>query len=472
MQVNPAIEGLCDDLRDLAVGFHIEDGVLVDVVAAVADLKHHLENFGQPPRLHVTPSCRVLSETAANAEPQPARDDDDDDDDAAESAPKRPRSEGAGVATNMNTWLAKAQQPDGAPRPSPPAAVQRRAPVAQTTVQITFTLDFDAFLGEENYPKDPAAFKAKVVQWFERRVGLTGEAVGKFLTQEKPTKVVIVAPGTKLAVYDPRGCVLVPQLVATATRKVVVPVFMGDIQERDRERLASLAVCGSLVHTYVGRNEGVRTRIPSSFAYSGELTDPWLGAMAASDLGTCFVMRGKRYTFTADLKQARTPGSVAMLAKIAAMFGTHAVLCTQKSDIAGYESREAQLVMVKLPYRLDWIRRLEPYFWPKQELTLLLAAVEKAGLFRGEPGGSGVPQRWVDARLNLAADFARVKTEAGQQTHSELRARRRYVEQRQTSKPRGAQEIRQSQVPRPARPHRRRRPRQDLRRLPIGGRER
>ncbi|KAH8091884.1 hypothetical protein JL720_5456 [Aureococcus anophagefferens] len=247
MQVNPAIEGLCDDLRDLAVGFHIEDGVLVDVVAAVADLKHHLENFGQPPRLHVTPSCRVLSETAANAEPQPARDDDDDDDDAAESAPKRPRSEGAGVATNMNTWLAKAQQPDGAPRPSPPAAVQRRAPVAQTTVQITFTLDFDAFLGEENYPKDPAAFKAKVVQWFERRVGLTGEAVGKFLTQEKPTKVVIVAPGTKLAVYDPRGCVLVPQLVATATRKVVVPVFMGDIQERDRERLAYLDQHGRIV---------------------------------------------------------------------------------------------------------------------------------------------------------------------------------------------------------------------------------
>ena len=103
MQVNLAIEDICDDLRDLAVGFHIEGGDLVDVVVAVADLKHRLENFGQPPR-PARQGRSVLSETAANAEPQPASDDDDDDDDddgsggSDDEAPKiakKPKKEAA-----------------------------------------------------------------------------------------------------------------------------------------------------------------------------------------------------------------------------------------------------------------------------------------------------------------------------------------------------------------------------------------
>ncbi|KAH8089987.1 hypothetical protein JL720_6283 [Aureococcus anophagefferens] len=313
----------------------------------------------------------------------------------------------------------------------PRAAAPRR--LAEVRLECVLALDDD---GGDDYPSPdelPAWF-ARVVVWVERRCGLTGET--KFILRpDSPTKDFKVTTGTFVAVYDPRGCVLVERFAAEKGRTLSIPVRVGDVAERDRLRTLSLDVAGSL-ETYVAPNDGGRTVVPRSLAFHREVSLHHVGGLLASDQSTSFTMHrnGRRYKFDCDLRQLRSSGSVAMAARLAEMIGgTRAVLLTQCASGLGkdYDGRECQLVMVRIPASLEWIRLIAPYMWPKQEFTLILRAVDEAGLFRGK-GGSQKEETdaWVGARVKLAEACAKVKTEAGQQTHAELRAWRPYLDAR------------------------------------------
>ncbi|KAH8075556.1 hypothetical protein JL721_1569 [Aureococcus anophagefferens] len=318
----------------------------------------------------------------------------------------------------------------GAPPGRAPRAAAR---LAEVRLECVLALDDD---GGDDYPSPdelPAWF-ARVVVWVERRCGLTGET--KFILRpDSPTKDFKVTTGTFVAVYDPRGCVLVERFAAEKGRTLSIPVRVGDVAERDRLRTLSLDVAGSL-ETYVAPNDGGRTVVPRSLAFHREVSLHHVGGLLASDQSTSFTMHrnGRSYEFHCDLRQLRSSGSVAMAARLAEMIGgTRAVLLTQCASGLGkdYDGRECQLVMVGIPSSLEWIRLIAPYMWPKQEFTLILRAVDEAGLFRGKGGSSKEEtDAWVNARVKLVEACAKVKTEAGQQTHAELRAWRPYLDAR------------------------------------------
>ncbi|KAK7231485.1 hypothetical protein SO694_0025900, partial [Aureococcus anophagefferens] len=287
--------------------------------------------------------------------------------------------------------------------------------------------------GGDDYPSPdelPAWF-ARVVVWVRRRCGWTGETAC-LLRPDVPSKELKAKAGTFVAVYDPCGCVLVERFAAEKGRTLSIPVRVGDVAERDRLRTLSLDVAGSL-ETYVAPNAGGRTVVPRSLAFHREVSLHHVGGLLASDQGTSFTMRsdGRAYKFECDLRQLRSSGSVAMAARLAEMIGgTRAVLFTQFASGLGedYDGRECQLVMVRIPPSLEWIRLIAPYMWPKQEFTLILRAVDEAGLFRGSRSSKEEIDSWVGARVKLAEACAKVKTEAGQQTHAELRAWRPYLD--------------------------------------------
>ena len=182
-------------------------------------------------------------------------------------------------------------------------------------------------------------------------------------------------------------------------------------------------------------NGGGCTVVPRSLAFHREVSLHHVGGLLASDQSTSFTMHrdGRSYEFHCDLRQLRSSGSVAMAARLAEMIGgTRAVLLTQCASGLGkdYDGRECQLVKVRIPSSLEWIRLIAPYMWPKQEFTLILRAVDEAGLFRGSRSSKEEIDSWVNARVKLVEACAKVKTEAGQQTHAELRAWRPYLDAR------------------------------------------
>jgi len=337
------------------------------------------------------------------------------------AVPGRARPLAVGAAPPARARAAAAP----APARRPAARAPRRS--AEVRLECVLALDDD---GGDDYPDELPTWFARVVVWVERRCGLTGET--KFLLRpDAPSKELKVTTGTFVAVYDPRGCVLVERFAAHEPTTLSIPVRVGDVAERDRLRTLSLDVAGSL-ETYVAPNDGGRTVVPRSLAFHREVSLHHVGGLLASDQSTSFTMHrdGRRYKFECDLRQLRSSGSVAMAARLAEMIGgTPAVLSTQCASGLGkdYDGHECQLVSVRIPSSLESIRLLAPYMWPKQEFTLILRAVDEAGLFR-TGNTKRVPDAWVSARVKLVEACAKVKTEAGQQTHAELRAWRPYLD--------------------------------------------
>lgn len=311
-----------------------------------------------------------------------------------------------------------------------------------STCEVTFILVFP-YDAVDLYAVEYMDYRARIVKWTNRNAGYVGETVC-FLSTKQPEFTLEVAVGAKLGVYDPIGCALCEPFVAFHDVVEYVEMGTGTIAARDAARTVSVDAAAAL---YIAPG-GPRTTVPSSWAAT-DCRYPWFGGLFDCDGSLSVTVKASddpdMLAIKAEviIEQRLSRNSLPFMAWAANEMGTDAKMYARLSNLydveRGDDAREYVGVRVKGtgPKALEFLKKLEPHVGIKLEVGAAVEAAEHGLLFQGCGSGNGLRRysgqpkdavfwRAIGVRSDLVAFCARVKTEAGQLSEDELRARMPY----------------------------------------------